>query len=597
MQINTKHLKYPLYLFLTILVAKIAYVSVESFYNYYVLVTTTNADLNEATLKELNKNGHIISAIGITLLIVPNFYFLFKKLSEKTLYFSMAVSSIIVYIFAYNLLNYTVDYIVESNKDKRHDAYYVNIFKYGVLNNIFVYNSFIPHEKIINNTLDINDRILLTNTFLLLHVDRNLIEKLKYRGKGVVADIYINKYKKEDFDTKYSQFKEAAQQTAKVWNEFNNARKKLKKYQNKLINKKEIKKAHNQLIASLRKKYNEYDKANKIYKKEIARQALNNTKNNLNRYFRYKNYARAQKQYRDTMNAKFGHYINPYRWTNKYGKVTTQKIKKVLKEELEKKTGGLELGLSPKEFINQVDIKVEVAKKLKENGVLIPYSFDYTYNAFEKAYTSAVIKKYNNAPLEFYKKLNVKIGKNDLKLSFTWDDFIYSNWLKQKIKSKITATNKKDLHNIIEALKTRDLANFKKMVYLPNVLKEVNQMMYSQNDFKDRGVAVQKGNEAIKLLYIPPFALAVSILALLLNLLTVLSMSLTLFNIKKSYAVAIKFIFIVLLVLLPVFIDYGKLENKFLESAKNETIKEYLNFLNWISFYEKINYTIHNGDK
>jgi len=47
----------------------------------------------------------------------------------------------------YNLLNYAIDSIVESNKEKRHDAYYVNIFKYGILNNIFAYT--IPLPKII----------------------------------------------------------------------------------------------------------------------------------------------------------------------------------------------------------------------------------------------------------------------------------------------------------------------------------------------------------------------------------------------------------------------------------------------------------------
>ena len=131
------NLKYPLYLFIALIVAKFGYIIVESFYNYHVLVTTTNAELNKDVIEELNRNGHRISSIGITLLLIPFFYLVVKKFSHNIIYSTIAITTIATYFFTYNMLNHTIDYIVESNKEKRHDAYYVNIFKYGILNNIF----------------------------------------------------------------------------------------------------------------------------------------------------------------------------------------------------------------------------------------------------------------------------------------------------------------------------------------------------------------------------------------------------------------------------------------------------------------------------
>ena len=55
---SKERLKYPLFLFLLIFWAKIGYVALESFYNYYVLITTTSPDLNQETLYELKKNGY-----------------------------------------------------------------------------------------------------------------------------------------------------------------------------------------------------------------------------------------------------------------------------------------------------------------------------------------------------------------------------------------------------------------------------------------------------------------------------------------------------------------------------------------------------------
>ncbi|MDQ7061784.1 MAG: hypothetical protein Q9M43_11960 [Sulfurimonas sp.] len=382
---KTNHLKYPLYLFIAILSAKGLYVIVESFYNYYVLVTTTSADLNEASIESLNINGHRISSVGITLLFLPLFYFLLRKKAQKTMYISLAIASLFTYTLTYNMLNKAVDYIVETNKEKRHDAYYINIFKYGVLNNIFSYNSFIDSKKIKDGNIDVNDRILLTNSFLLLHADEKIISKLKERGKEVVADIYISKYKQEDYDNKFKAFKSATLELKGSWRDFNEARKKLDAELKNSENEQAIKKAHKELKSSLKRQYDKYKetwkKVDKVIAQETSQAKLKKIKKELSRYFDYQGRTSVENKYKEKMNEQFGHYIEPKRWKNSNRKLTLASIKKVIEVEILKtakqKAKGIQRGLNAKQFFNHLDVKIKVSNRLRAKGIEIEVDFDY----------------------------------------------------------------------------------------------------------------------------------------------------------------------------------------------------------------------------
>jgi len=597
------NLKYPLYLFLAILLAKIGYVVVESFYNYYVLTTTTQAEVTVKTLEDLNENGHLISAFGLSVLLVPFFYYLVKDKDTKTIYATLGAISIVTFITMYNLLNIAVDKIVSSNKDKRYDAFYITLFKYGMLNNKFSYDSFIDSKKIANNNLDVNDRILLSNSFLLLHADQKLIDKLKQRGKEVVADMYIKKHAQKDYDTKYIAFTDATTQIASLWKEFNIAREKLDTKIKKAEDKAKLKQAHKKLIQTLKKNYKAYidgyEELNSRLEKETSQNSLNNTYNKLSKYFRYESYDKAKRNYRESMYDSFGHFIEPNIWKDSSGNLTTTHIKKVITDEIMKKAKdklqGLPMGLSQREFALHIDVKIKLSKRLKRDGIEIPYEFDYSYKQFKKYYTIAVNKKLNKAPKIFYKKLEDKLGKNDLKLDMDWHSFINSKYIRDKISSKVKVSDPKDIANILKAIESKDLGNFKKMVYLPKVIKKIeDEYEFTKTDFLDGHKADKKGDEAIKALYIPPFALAVSILALLLNLVTVLGMSLEATRkVPKKAIFAIKIMFVGGIILTPLVSKYDGFKNPLIEKVSNKDIKTYLSFLNWISYYESINSNWH----
>lgn len=598
---NTNYLKYPFYLFMAILIAKFGYILVESFYNYHVLVTTTSAELSQEAIEALNKNGHRISSVGITLLLVPFFYLLVKKRAEKTIYIFLTVVSIITYLLTYNMLNKAVDYIVESHKEKRHDAYYVNIFKYGILNNIFAYDSFIDSKKVENKTIDVNDRILLTNSFLLLHADEKLIDKLKERGKEAVADIYISRHKKEDYQKNFKAFEDATKQINTLWIEFNNSRNKLyselKKYEDEKI----IKKAHNDLVSSVKTKYYDYVKlwkdVDKKIEKETTQARLESIGKDLSKYFRYQKYNSAQKQYKEKMNKEFGHYIEPNRWKNSNNDLTYESIKKVITEEIlskaKQQSPNIPKGLNAKQFFNNLEVKIQVSKKLKKEGIKIPVEFDYSYSQFKKYFIIAMTHESNKAPKVFYKKLADKIGKNDLKLDMDEKDFLNSNYIKEQVKQKLNTNNKKDIENIIKAIQSKDLGNFKRFVYLPRVIDEINEMMYKPKDFLDGGKAAQFGDDAIKLLYIPPFALAVSMIALLLNFVTVVGMGLQYIKTPNVAVNLIKVLLFLVIVFTPVVSKFNGLENDLIGEVSTPEIQTYLNFLNWVSYYESMNSKWH----
>ncbi|MFA5455954.1 MAG: hypothetical protein WC272_11630 [Sulfurimonas sp.] len=518
---NKIGLKLPLFLFVAVLIAKIGYVIVESFYNYYVFITTTSANLTQESVEQLNQNGHIISAFGITLLLIPVVFFFIRRFLNKYLYVSILLSSVIIYAAAYSSLEYAIEKIVELNKEKRHDAYYVNVFKYGVLNNIFAYDSFVDSAKVLNNTLDVNDRILFTNTFLLLHADEALITKLKERGKEKVSELYVEMYKKEDYESKFREFEKASKEVADAWNEFNDKRKELRNgiaKLNELTSENGVKKAHADFIDNLQSKYKEYQKGWQSVENKIAEATtppeLSDSKERLQKYFRYQDYDEAKQKYKKSMNDQFGHYIEPKRWLDSSGDVTEAQIKKVVTEEIVKKASSsinIERGLSPKEFLNHVDVKIQISNELKKNGIIIPYEFDYSLTSFKRYYVVPFIKKHNQAESDFYKKLEEKIGKNDLKLNMEWESFVKSRYIREQINTKLKDLSEADQEKIIKAIISKDLGNFKKMIYMPKVIDQVNEMLYSPKDFEDGGKAAKSGDDAIKLLYRECSAFRVSI--------------------------------------------------------------------------------------
>ena len=49
-----------------------------------------------------------------------------------------------------------------------------------------------------------------------------------------------------------------------------------------------------------------------------------------------------------------------------------------------------------------------------------------------------------------------------------------------------------------------------------------------------------------------------------------------------------------LIILTPLSIEYESLDNELIRESTTGNTKMYLSFLGWISYYEKINFSVHN---
>ena len=128
-------------------------------------------------------------------------------------------------------------------------------------------------------------------------------------------------------------------------------------------------------------------------------------------------------------------------------------------------------------------------------------------------------------------------------------------------------------------------------MYIPSIKDKIKKQVYSQEDFYIIEEAIKKGDDSIKLLYIPPFALGLSLIALLLNLMTVIvmiTMLLPIYNKKIEYLVKIALVSI--FIFLPYF-SSSKIDNVLIEKSlkQSQSLQRYITFLQWLKYYEKIN--------
>lgn len=383
---------------------------------------------------------------------------------------------------------------------------------------------------------------------------------------------------------------------ALLWNEFSDAKNKLLTEKNKVV-KMDSMQAYNELKEKLKNSYKGYIDIWKNIDEKTSKENIDNVYTKLSKYFKYKGNSKAEKEYEKEMINYFGKYIEPNSWLFN-GELTRDSIRKcITKEILKKADNNLENipnGLTAENFFNNPYIKLNLAKELKSKGILITKDFDYSYNEFKYFYDKSTSLAFQDVIKKFYEELENKIGNNDLKLDFTWHDFVHSEYLKNQIKSKLTSSEKFDLNVFLNVIESKDLNNFKEYIYMPQTIKEVEKIMFSREQFKTDEKAMKYGDDAIRLLYVPPFALAVSILALLLNIITVVGMILEYLNKFTSKKILfIKSFLIVFIVSLPFIVGYNGFDNPLIQNINNEDISTYLNFLNWIGFYENFNSALH----
>lgn len=592
--------KYTTQFLLFIIVAKLLYLGVEIYYNVDLINTINNTDVSEELYKDLEDLGHNISSVGFTLLFTPFIYLLYRKIfSEK---FQNAVAPLLLttmvalFFTFHTLLTTMMEKIVEENQGKRYSSYYISGFKFGMLNKLFGYEDFIPKSHL--DHLNAKDKVILSNIFLLNHIDTKLIDKMITNGKEQSVDIFIMKNLAYDYKEKQKKFDEKFDKIINGYNSYIDGSKQIQAKFSKIDSQKQLNTEYKNFTNKLIQKYAKYEKSVIKFEKStmISKSKLNQIEKDLTKYFRYQNYDKAKRKYKENMRREFGHYIEPKRWCSNYCP-SRQAIRDVIYEEslakFKSRSDGLSPDLGQREFFNHPTVKKKVVRELKQKGLIVSKYFNYSKAHFAKAYKRKVHKELKRAKANFLNKIKKETGKR-MRFGLNYNQFIY--YFKADLNKEY---GKKYGAIIYDMLKKRDASDFYTKVYREKVKTNVlKKYMLTKEDFTKEENA-KLGDNAIKNLYIPPFAIAMSLIAGILNFVSVVVMILFLvIDISKRSPLqqfAIKMSLKLLLLGFILYYPFIEMKDKdilqdYKALYKITTLpqaKNYITLLKWIMIYEE----------
>lgn len=534
---GNKRVTYSLYFLILLIASKLIYLFLESGYNFDVLNVVSDYTINQNSLEKIETKGHVLSSIGLSLLLLPFAYLLLKSRiqNEITIFTTSMIIFIILSFIFYNLLTFAMNKIIEKNSDKRYESYYTGLLKYGILSERFGYEKFI--DKNIDFKNDITSTVLISNIFLLSFVDKDVVNKVREQGKDAIVDLYIEKFLVEQYEKDKIEFFSKAEDIEQAWNKYNSGKEKINNEFRKFTKKEDIENDYIKFTKKINKKFDDYlnAKIQFINKRESEYSKINNYYVDLNKYFQNRGNTVAERRYKEYMQKHFKKFIDPVRWCSKNLCPTKNKIKTVIEEELNLEWNNrikLPLTLkSQKEFLKHAKIKNEVIKELRNNGLDVENNFDYSQAHFYKAYNKKVNEKQDKALDTFKKEFENKSGIKNIPENLNRLAFV-KLFEKDFIKKFDSIKYGKVAINLIT---TGELNRFYNDLYRPLYFDMYfKDIFYEREDFETNKLAQERGDHFIKMLYIPPFALFMSLLAGILNLLSVIVMILFLPFFKKD---------------------------------------------------------------
>lgn len=593
--------KMGFYFILALIFAKLIYLGFESYYNGFVIDIVTSTHVDKELLERLEAFGNRVSSVGITLLLVPFFYLVLKKFldfHQGVMIIVMLLLTFATYFGVHKGLNKAVFEIVKQNKDKRYESYYIELFKYGMLMGKLGYSTFIPKENLDN--LSIYDKVMISNLFLLTQIDEALIKKFVSRGKESFFDIYIHKYFQEDYDEARYRFEDMALRIQENWDLYNDSIANINKKFSNIDSDEQLDAKYQAFTKEIKRDYTKY--------RMNVRQYTNILNSNLSQAQQLNRDLIActfkdgsvveSKEYEDTMQEYFGHYVDPKRWCEGNICPVTRCVSKVIEEETfdkwTKEHEGLPLNLSQKQYFKHPIIRKKIVENLRKEGIAVKLSFNYSKKEYIAGYMKTVDDLFQVQKQKFQKEFQKKTGIKNVKVGLSFEQFasLYKNEILLQYKEQ--KYGKIMYQMILEG----DLTGFYERLYKPMLReKYYDQAFPEEKDFELK--LAEYGDTAIKMLYIPPFAIFMSLVAGLLNFVSVIVLimflvfhknsSLSMFFVKSTA----KLVIFALLIYLP----YNAGQKKdilapysVLETFKGSTYGPYIEMLNWLLVVEAVNY-------
>jgi len=584
-----------------LIVAKLIYLGFESYYNGFVIDVVTSTHVDHDLLKTLENFGNRISSVGITLLILPLYYLVVKKFFEfhkGVMVIVVVMLTVATYFGIHKGLNKAVFEIVKQNKDKRYESYYIELFKYGMLTGKLGYSSFIPKENL--DDLSIYDKVMISNLFLLTQIDKDLIKKFVSRGKESFFDIYIHKYFQEDYNDARYRFEDMALRIQEDWDLYSDGIAGVNKKFSKIDSKQELNEKYKKFTKDLKREYTKYRinirqytnvlNANLAQAPELNRELIS--------YFVKDGSIMGKTEYENIMERYFGHDINPARWCEGRVCPVTRMVSKVIEEETiskwNKEHGNLPLNLTQKQFFKHPSVRKKVVEQLRSVGINVKRSFNYSKSEYIAGYMKTVDAHFQKQKRELQESFAGKTGIKKVKLGLSFEQFAHQ----YKKEIMLQYKEKKYGQIMYQMILEGDLTGFYERLYKPMLrAKYYDQAFPEEEDFDIK--LAEYGDTAIKMLYIPPFAIFMSLVAGLLNIVSVIVLILFLYFHEESSIKLFsgKLFAKILIFALLIYIPYnvGKEKNLLstypvLETFKGSAYDPYMQTLNWLLVVEAINY-------
>ena len=589
--------KLGLYMTIFLIVAKFIYLMFETYYNGYVIDIVSSTDVTKESLERLEGFGNNISSVGITLLLLPIYYLITKHylgFHRSVHAIVLAVVTLVTFFGLKQSLYVAVDRIIAENQDKRYESYYIEMFKYGMLTGKLGYTSFIPKENLDN--LSVHDKIIVSNLFLLTHFDKELIGKFVGIGQEKFFDIYIHKYFKDNYQLSRERFEEFATALESDWQYYNAGIKKINQDLAKIESPSNISAEYKKFTTALQQRYKDYRRDVKNYTTALnaSMEDAPTIYQKLKPLFTPEGEVINQAHYEQLSKKYFGKVID----VAIIAPLSPNSVDEALEEKSldawNKRTKFLPLNLTQKQFFVHPNIRSQVIRDLKRQGIRVKSNFNYSKKQFAYAYVRSLDSLFKAKKRTFQSDFQARTGFKNIKFGLSHRQFV------RLYKSQIMRFYKRKDLNIAmyNMLLKNDLSDFYEKIYKPKLRENYYDRAFpTVEDFEIK--LSEYGDQAIKMLYIPPFAITVSMLAGMLNFISLISL-LVFVGLYKRNALwlslakpAFKVVLLITLIVMPY--NYGVKHNvleeyPLLEDFKQTQFAPYISLMNWLLTVESFNY-------
>ncbi len=542
-------------------------------YNSIVLDGNSTLGLNLEELQNIENMGLLVSTTGLILLVMPiiykiALYFTLRDARDAVLrMIFITISSFFLFLVTYNGFQAFTNYLLDQAKEERYNAYYLTMLKEGFLNDILSYSSFIVDKKSdTKRVFTVEDKVVGLNLYLLLFVDDQVIQKMVHEGAENVYKLKLKEFIAGDYPEKEARIINLSARVRYFWHKYNKLKEDANEELALMIKPEKIRENYESLMEKVKEDYELYRYDSENFQNTIA--------------------------------------IS----------IDADNSSSALQKNWDEKHQGIEMNLNSFEAYLHADSVKEQILKLAEKKyqTRLGYAFDGSFESFKKYYLNSLDFHADSIIHQKVQKKLQKYGVRDADLDYDWEKFISLPFIEELLQKRIP--DDKLRSQILSIIREKDIKRFYDEVYLPNIEGLIRESVFiSKERFNTDPDAQKIGDDALKLLYIPPLAIFFSSLFGVLNFIVMLVYIISLFFWYRSYRhqelttwsvigiksslLAAKIVFAALLIYLPIRLSEGKsrdypiLNRLFNEDAKDINLP-FLYTMQWLLTTEPLIYTI-----